>query len=223
MTKADRARELRYKKSIAQGFNIEEIQSELYDIQQACDEIRYIIDGDEDTLIDAFDGDEEEAYEFKAMFSELSFECEQISDYIYEEYVTEHFDCFFSRVAGGCTKRLGFDSFEEDYYQLTAFESRLSKTESENRLFRLTKQELINTAEQCFGIACAFLNVRYKYDYLKATLDILKNENQSIIETIKQIELAYTNAEKEKFSVYETETQTFERLVNCLPDRIWIE
>lgn len=37
----DKAWQLRYKKSIAEGFNINDISDELYEIQSACDDVRY--------------------------------------------------------------------------------------------------------------------------------------------------------------------------------------
>ena len=133
-TKAERARNLRFKKGIAQGFNINEILDELMSISGECDDIRYIAEGDEDTLIAALDGDEEDAYEFRMMFSELSQECENLNDRLNEEYITEYFDEFFCRVAGGCMQILGYDSYEEDYYALTSYESELAQGESEKRL-----------------------------------------------------------------------------------------
>lgn len=88
---------------------------------------------------------------------------------------------------------------------------------------RLTKQEILKAAEQCFGIASAFLNVRYKFDYLKATFDIIRDENTSYLETIKGIEKAYEKAAEQDFRVYSKETREFDRLVAELPPRAWLE
>ena len=222
-TKAEQARNLRFKKGIAQGFNLSGIQDELYEISNQCADIRWIAEGDEDTLIAALDGDEEDAYEFRMMFSDLDCECGQIIDLLDDEYVTEYFDEFFCRVAGGCVNVLGYDSYEEDYFSLTSYEAGLARDESEKRLMRLTKQELINAAEQCFGIASAFLNVRYKFDYLKATFDIIREENTSYLETIKGIESAYEKAAAQDFLLFAKETREFERLVAELPPRAWLE
>lgn len=222
-TKAERARNLRFKKGIAEGFNISEILDELMSISGECDEIRYIAEGDEDTLIAALDGNEEDAYEFRMMFSNLSQESENLYDKLNEEYVTEYFDEFFCRVAGGCMQILGYDSYEEDYYALTSYESELAQGESEKRLMKLTKQEILKVAEQCFGVATAFLNVRYKYDYLKATFDILRDENSSFLENIKGIEQAYEEANADEFSASAKSTKEFERAVKALPERTWLE
>ena len=75
-TKAERAKNLRYKKGIAAGFNINDIIDGLSEISGECDDIRYITEGDEDTLIAALDGNEDEAYEFRMMFSDLDCECQ---------------------------------------------------------------------------------------------------------------------------------------------------
>ena len=222
-TKAERARNLRYKKGIAQGFNINEIIDELMLISGECDDIRYIAEGDVDTLIAALDGDEEDAFEFRMMFSELSQECENLNDRLTEEYITEYFDEFFCRVAGGCMQILGYDSYEDDYFELTSYEGELARDESEKRLMKLTKQEILQTAEQCFGIAAAFLNVRYKFDYLKATFDIIRDENSSFLENIKDIEAAYDKANDDKFDAYSKSTKEFDKLIKGLPERVWIE
>ena len=44
---------------------------------------------------------------------------------------------------------------------------------------------------QCFGILIAFLDLRQQYDYLKATFDILRDENTSLLQQIKAIDAAY--------------------------------
>lgn len=223
LTKAEQARNLRFKKGIAQGFNLTDIQDELCEISEKCANIRWIAEGDEDTLISALDGNEEDAYEFRMMFSDLDYECGEISNLLNDEYVTEYFDEFFCRVAGGCVNVLGYDTVEEDYFALTGYEGGLAQKESEKRLMRLTKQELLQAAEQCFGIASAFLNVRYKFDYLKATFDILRDENTSYLENIKGIEKAYEKAAENDFYKYGKETRDFDRLVAELPLRAWLE
>lgn len=47
--KAYKARQLRYKKPIARGLNIDTIQSELYDMGSACEEIHWY-DNDEESV-----------------------------------------------------------------------------------------------------------------------------------------------------------------------------
>ncbi len=221
LSKIQKARNLRYKKAIADGFNLESIQSELYDISEACSDIRWIKDGDEDTLINAFNGDEEEAFEFRVMFSDLDSECEQLYNMLRDEYVVECFDDFFCRVAGGCVNILGYDAIEEDYFAMTRYECTLAQNESEKRILRLTKSEILVAAEQCFGVASAFLNIRYKYDYLKSAFDIIRDENTSVLELIKDIEKAYDKAMSE--GEYSKTYNDFDNLIKSLPSKTWLE
>ena len=77
--KREKAKALRYKKPIAKNLNLEYIQQDLWDIQEECEEIRWYTDSEdgEDSLINALDGNEDEAYEFKMEFADLCAECER--------------------------------------------------------------------------------------------------------------------------------------------------
>ena len=112
-TKAYKAKQLRYKKPIVRELNIETIQSEFWDMISACEDIHWY-DNNEESLVNALDGDEDEAYEFKIAFSDLEAELEQFqADLEYSEYVSEYFDILFpsveARYAGGY---LGYDQWE---------------------------------------------------------------------------------------------------------------
>lgn len=73
----EKARALRYKRAAAEEFEIDLMRDAIYRIQEQCDEVAYYTQ-DYQTLMNALDGDEEEAHEFKLMFSELSGECEML-------------------------------------------------------------------------------------------------------------------------------------------------
>ena len=61
--KKNKARNLRYKKPIAKLLNLDYIQRNLWDMQEECEGIRWYTDSEdgEDSLINALDGDEDEA------------------------------------------------------------------------------------------------------------------------------------------------------------------
>lgn len=228
ISKEEKARNLRYKKAMLAGLNFEEIQNTLYDISGVCSEYQYYFEKDDDTLLNALDGDEEQEYEFKMMFSDLSYECDQLYDVMNNAYVTEHFDDFFvgiMRNGGSGFKALGFDSYQEDYYGLTSYESELASNESAKRLKRLTKDELISVCGQCFGLAISFFNIQYKYDYLKAAFDILKDENTSFLQIIKDIEIAYDKADEDGWCEYKDSVRAFDKLLRSFDEcgRIWVE
>lgn len=117
MTKAEKAKNLRYKKAIVSQLNFEEITSQLYDISSVCEEYQYYFSGDDDTLLNALDGDDEQEQEFKMMFSDLSYECDSLRGIVNDTYVSEHFDDFFVGImlnGNSPFKCYGYDSFEED-------------------------------------------------------------------------------------------------------------
>lgn len=81
-TKQEQARSLRYKRPALALMGWETITSELSEIQSACDDISYSMSAD--SILDAFDGDEERAWEFQMAFADLSAKCEQLSNCLYD-------------------------------------------------------------------------------------------------------------------------------------------
>ena len=224
-TKRIKARDLRYKKPIANGLNLDEIRNSLWDISEACTDVQYYIDCDDETLLNALDGDEDDAYEFKMMFSTLSAECEQMQYDLNHEYVPEYFDLFFVVINKG-GEMLGFDTYEGDYYGLGSFESRLANEEAVKKIKTLTKDQLIEAIQCCFGIYQAYIGITYRYACIKAAMDILRNENTSYLKMIKQIEEIYEKAEEEtdgfRWSTGDF-IKDFERIVKNIPQETWIQ
>jgi hypothetical protein len=221
--KADRVKKLLYKRPALAILGYDMITSELYEIQSACGDVQWFIDSDDDTLLNALDGNEEDEYEFRMAFSDLIAKADALDNAMRDSVVREMFDDCTVSLIGNRYKTIGYDSMEEDYFSLTSFEQELAFTESGQRLMRKTKQEMIASIGQCLGVTIAFLDLRQAYDYLKATLDILRDENTSILQTIKAIEDAYCDAEKADFSYYRNESKRFDLLLSSIPDRIWIE
>lgn len=222
--KAEKAKAMMYKKAALAELNIETIVNELEEICVDCDEVEYFM-SDEESLIDALDGDEETEYEFKMMFCDLAAESEHLFDTLNENYITEHFnDLFVGIMSKGfdCYEIVGFDSYEEDYFHLSSFETNWAKNESAKRLKRLTKDELLSVCGQCFGIAMSYINVKFKYDHLKATFDILKGENGAILKAVKEIERLYNDMFDDDYINREAENK-FNKYLNHLPERIWTE
>lgn len=222
ITKAQRARNLRYKKAALATLSFDSMTDELYTIASECTDIQYFMSDDE-SLVAALDGDDDDAYEFRMMFCDLSAKCEQLESAIRDSSVQEYFDDFMVGILGNKYNTIGYDSEEEDYFGLTRFEGELAQTESGKRIMNLTKSNILSVAGQCLGAALAFLDVRYSYDYLKATFDVLKDQNVAFLQIIKDIETAYSEAEAESFSPYAQKTRIFDRLVSALPDQTWIE
>jgi len=224
-TRAEKARALAYKRPALSSMGYEALMEELEEIQEACDEVQYWIDSDDGTLLDAFDGDTEQEWEFRLAFGELSAGCYQLSDCIYDSVESaESFDDCTVALIGNRYEVIGFDGYQEDYVSLTRYEEELAETEAGKRLMRLTKKEMIAQIGLSFGILLAFYDLRHKYDYLKAAMDVLRDENHSVIQLMKDVDAAYDAAASAQWN-FEAEPlwKKFEQLIEGLPERMWVE
>lgn len=225
-TKRIKAKNLRYKKPVANGLTLDDIRNSLWDISEACTDVQYYIDGDDDTLLNALDGDDDDAYEFKMMFSSLSAECEQMQYDLDNEYVPEYFDLFFAAINKG-GEMLGWDTYEHDYYGLNSFESGWANEEAVKKMKALTKNRLIEAAQYCFGVYQAYIGLTYRYDCIKAALDILRDENTGRLKMVKQIGELYekANGETEGFKYcWGSDTlKIFDRILEDIPQEAWLQ
>lgn len=218
MTPAEHSRNLRYKRPALASMGFEAMRDELDMISDKCCDIHWWTDTDDETLLNALDGDEEDAWEFRLAFSELDTACERLNQALWDSGIdAETFDNCTVALIGNRYNLVGFDGYEEDYFALTSYESKLAEGEAGKRIMRLTKKEMISTIGQCLGILMAFLDIRQRFDYLSATFDILKDQNTALLDTIKEIERLY-----EKSRDNWQECRTFDALVNTLPQELWV-
>lgn len=223
-TKKIKAQNLRYKKPIAKNLNLDAITQDLWNMQEVCEEIRWYTDSEDggDSLINALSGDEDEAYEFKMAFADLCAESERMLEDLQEEWVPECFDIFF--VAVGAGDLLGWDSYEGDYFGISSYESNLAEKDSKGKLKRMTKDELIDASRQCFIVYQAYIGLRNRYDSLKAAIDILRDQNTGVLQTVKEIEKLYDAAQKKQgnYAEYSKEWEEFDRYADAMPQEAWI-
>lgn len=226
-TKRRKAIQLRYKKPIVRDLNLEFIQQDLWDIQGDCEDVRWYVDSDdgEDSLINALDGDQDEAYEFKMAFADLCAECDRMIEDLSEEWVPECFDIFFVATGAGDAYGglLGWDSFEGDYFGISC-DSSFAEDEAKKKLKQMTKDDLIAAARQCFKVHHAYIGLRNRYDSLKAAIDILRDQNTGYLQVVKEIERLYEDASKDKWSRehWSKESREWERYTDALPPEAWI-
>ncbi len=226
--KKNKAKQLRYKKPIVRDLNLETIQQDLWDIQEACEDVHWYAeseDGD-NSLINALLGDEDEAYEFKMEFADLCAECERMFEDLREEWVPECFDIFF--VAAGAGEAygglLGYDEYEQDYFGIGGAGA-WADEEAKKKLKRMTKDDLIAATGQCLKIYQAYIGLRNRYDNLKAAIDILRDQNTGHLQVVKEIEKLYEKAQIEQgaYANWSKEWKEFERYTNALPPEAWIQ
>lgn len=226
-TRRQKAKNLRYKKPIVNGLNLDDIKQNLYDIEEACEGVRWYFDCDDDTLINALDGDDDEAFEFKMMFADLSAECEQMREDLHElrwyEDKEEAFNAWFPAIGGG--DMLGWDTYESDYMPLDGgYEDQLAEKESRKRISRMTKEQILDTAKLSFQIIRSYLGLMSRYDQLKAAMDILRDQNTGYLQIVKRIEELYEKANADGFYSWGgSSMKEFDRLVSNMPQEAWIQ
>lgn len=221
-----KAKQLRYKKPIATNMNYAFLCEELYEMEETITDVQWFAD-DEDNLVNALDGDEDEAYEFKMAFSNLAAEIEMFRDDLNNEYVPDCFDDLFPAAEadymGGYS---GWDSYEQDYFGLQPFEYKYAEDEAEKRICRLTKKELLEAVGVCLRVYSQYVSVRYRYDCLEASLDILRERNMQVLKLFKAIEEQYDKAEAESMHFqykYTDEVRKLNGMLDQVPQEYWIQ
>lgn len=226
-TKKLKAKQMRYKKPIVKNLNLDTIKQELWDIQEECEDVHWYTDSDDgnDSLINALDGDEDEAYEFKMAFADLCAECDRMIEDIKWEWVPECFDLFF--VAAGAGEDggglLGYDSWEQDYFGLSCTEA-FAEDEAKKKLKQMTKDDLIAATRQCLKVYHAYFGLRNRYDSLKAAIDILRDQNTGHLQVVKEIERLYVAVSANRWTRddWSQESRDWKRYTDMLPPEAWI-
>ena len=216
-SKAEIARDLRYKKPMLEQLNYNGICEVLWDIQSKCEELLYIDQSDRDLLLNAMDGDEDEVEEFRMTFADISANCERLIGVICDAYIEENFDAFLVTANGGFYKTVGYDSYEEDYFALIGYEPELAQSEAAKRIMRLTKQEIVSLARKVFGVVAAYTDLVQHYDKLEAVYNIVKGENAELLSAVKRIDEAY-----ERY-IETQDVSAYDKVLYRLPDRAWLE
>lgn len=226
-TRKNKAKNLRYKKPIAKDLNLEAIKQDLWDMQEACEDVHWFTDSEDgnDSLVNALLGDEDEAYEFKMAFADLCAECERMFEDLEEEWVPDCFDIFFVTAGAGETYGglLGFDTYEQDYFGIGCMDS-FAEDEAKKKLKQMTKDDLITAIKQCFKVYQAYIGLRTRYDSLKAAIDILRDQNTGHLQAVKEIERLYeaAQAEQGRYADCSKEWMEFKRYTDALPQEAWI-
>lgn len=219
-----KAKQRRYKKPLVKNLNFDAINEWLWEISETCEDIRWAYGDDMEALINALDGDENEAFEFRFAFSGLANDCERLRDDLGEEWVPECFDIFFasSGVYDDFGGMLGYDSYEGDYFGIDGLES-WAEDEAKAKLMRLTKEELIASVRQCMKVFTAYVSLRDRYDNLKDSMDILKDKNLGLAKMLTQIDEQYEKACKAGLKYeWKPEVQALDRMLESLPDEMWL-
>ena len=232
LSKAEQCRNLMYRRSMIADLNLFTIQDSLTDMMEACSNVHYAFDDDE-TLISAFDGNEDEAHEFIMSFSDLDYEIERLYEsfeemYGYHDDPERDFNDVTVALIGEWFDILGFDSFREDYFVFdTRYMEEIAVEESQKRVMRKTKKELLDEIGKTMAFILKYIDIKDRFDSMSAAVDIFRDENVAILGVIKSIndkyeELFDRNGKIDRWHK-EKEIREFDKMAGDLPEKYWVE
>jgi hypothetical protein len=217
LTAEERAKNLRYKRPALRGIQRECLQNKLADLSLDCEEMRDWLD-DEDIFATFNSEDDREDFLMAAM--EIQEKIDIISYALQDNEITEYFDDFMVGIIGNQYNMVGYDGFEEDYFNLLKYEAEAGKREAGKRLMRLTKEQMIAVAGQCMGTYLAFYDLQRDYDYLRASFDVATGNNLAVEKVLREICAMYDAVMNEPYGG--ENTNKFNSLLGCLPDIVWV-
>lgn len=220
-----KAKNLRYKKPIARYMNLDFVQESVWEMQEVITDVQWFIE-DDANLVNAMNGDEDDAYEFRMAFSDLAAELEQFEEDLRNEWIPDCFDELFPAVGSDeFGVWLGYDSYEHDYFGLDPYEYGPAQKEAEKRICRLTKNELLEAIGACLKVYTAYMALQYRYDCLEASLKIIQEKNLEGLKMVKAIEEQYEKAERESNHFeyrWGNEVRKLDGMLDNIPQEYWL-
>lgn len=233
--RAEKARAMRYKRPSCRGMAYFEIQNGLYEMAEVCDEVTYSMPDDWETLSELI-GDDAEAQEFRFMFSDLTADIEKFqeglddAERLCDSMDVEYDDCTVALLGPSYDHRgewhdelYGFDTFYRDYYDLAYYQAEYAGQESEKRLMRLTKKDLLRTISTSMRIMVGYWELRERYEALYASMDLVRGTNKERLEMVTQINKLYERANEVDFSKFASATKEFDNFLSHLPQQMFVE
>ena len=90
----------------------------------------------------------------------------------------------------------------------------------------MKKADIFDAAGACLRIAQQYMALMNRYDSLRACIDILKNQNEGLLQIVRGIEAQYELAEVEtvhfQFDIGK-EVHQLDQMIRSIPDRLWVE
>lgn len=221
-----KAKAMRYKHALVNDLNIDTIRNRLEEMSEECSNVKWICN-DEQSGLDALEsilGDRDDAYEFLMDFSGLATDVDRMLNDLYETWIPEKFDDLMVAVHNAQNSgdgMMGYDSYESDYYGLDSWEMEYAIKDAKERMKRLTKDDLIDAMHQSLSIVMSYQGLCYRYDCLKAAIDILEDRFGGQLQTVKRIDELYDQITSDKFNT--AFNREFDALVRELPPETWLQ
>lgn len=226
-----KAKQLRYKHPISTRINAQVILDDLDEWGRACEQVEYSLQ--QIDLDDVFGGDEESAAEFKMAFGMLNSDIQEMNedlnwhDAFEYEYFADWFDEIFPAVkAAEFGGYLGYDSWENDYYPLEQWEESFAESEARKRLKNRTKDQILDRVGRALGIFANYMGLKYRYDCLEASMNVIKGVNVANLQLIRNIEDAYEKAHEASSGTFDSHCKEVQKFNDLLlwnvPDEAWM-
>lgn len=211
---------------MVKSLNLYEIQEWIYEAMELASDVEYF-EAKDSNLLNALDGDDDEANEFRLAFSQLSGDLQRFLDDIQDECVSEYFDLFFPAIgAGGAFGGyLGYDEYEEDYFGIEPYEYAWAEDEASKAILRLTKKDILQAAGSCLKVAANYMSVKYRYDCLETSLRILQGNNLETLKMLDALNHQYDEAEgvSKGFEYgWKPEVRIYEKMLEEIPQEFWV-
>jgi hypothetical protein len=87
----------------------------------------------------------------------------------------------------------------------------------------LTKDNLLDLEGDSLSILLRYLDIRDRISAIASAVEIVQDENGTILQAVKDVEEQYILADKAGFNCSDSTVQKFNRLLERIPDRIWTE
>lgn len=235
MSKANSAKELKRLKPVVKNLNFDAIKVRLWDIEEECSNVRWFTNPSigREVIVNALDGDEDEACEFEMAFSDLDAEVlrmiEDLNEYD-NSLVSDFFDKFFG--ACGCASEsfgdgfLGWDPVEEDYVGIEPWNNECIEEFMQSSLSKITKKEIFELSGLCLKIISNYVSLCSRFENLNRAMKILSGENLNILKSVSKINELYELSQRNRFEfpcgkVNEWQQEWIE-VVNALPADLWL-
>ncbi len=226
MERRKKAESLRYKKAAVSGLTYFEIQTKLEEITEACDDVIYWIDSDEESLVDALEGNYEDAERFQLDFAMLQSDVQQMQMDMDQIEEPDSFNDIL--VVSGIGRQrgeslFGYDAYEGDYFGIDPFQYEWSELESTKRLMRLTKGKLLEQLAVTVSITYAFLGIQSRYQDLKAAMDLLRAKNKEYLDSVKALNALYDSIDfTDQYASYTKDGAQYESFLQMLPQEAYL-
>lgn len=205
-------------KAVCRDLNLYSIRRFLDDMEEATADVAYATQ-DEEVFVEVLG--EDEAFSFRMAFSALETDAERFREDLEEHWVPDDFDDFLCGLNAEETM-LGYDESEGDYFGFdNAWQQEGAVQDARKRLMRYTKADMLDAAGQCIRIALCYMALKTRFESLQDTLDIIRDENENVLQITEQINAAYEKVVEQEYSKYNDE-QNWERLLNLLPQECWL-